>query len=101
MVVEANEAAVYCTFRHGASAPVRQETTRRTGEQGAIETLESVGMLPGLKDVAYVAGARVGPPVAHARDELGVGAADRVVLAVRASEAQRAVGRTLRAQQEQ
>jgi len=54
-------------------------------------------MLPGLKDVAYVAGARVGAPVAHARDELSVGLVDRIVLAVRAREAERIVCRALRA----
>ena len=45
----------------------------------------------------HIARARVGAPVAHARDELGVRLGDAVVLAVRAEEAERVVGRALRA----
>ena len=47
----------------------------------------------------HVARARVGAPVAHARDERRVARVrhHRVVLAVRAEEAERVVGRALRA----
>ena len=45
---------------------------------------------------AYIARARVGAPMAHARDEVAVRAGERVPLAVRADEAEGVVGGALR-----